>query len=334
MTNRERLLNAVRRKPTDYCPHNIGLTYQAFERLCEYTGDKNYFSIHANNHIDGISIDREEEIKPGFFKDIFGVVWDKTGADKDIGVIRGQVIPEPDMSFLKLPKIDESSLRQSLKWLEEKDESVARIFFIGFSMYERAWTLRGMEDFLCDMVSEEDFTFKLMEKLCDFNCKLLDIALEYDLDGVYFGDDWGQQKGLIMGPALWRKYIKPYFAKMFEKVKSKNKIVLLHSCGDINELFPDLIEIGLDVYNTFQPEIYDMKKFKRDFGKDLSVWGGISTQRDLPYISPKEVKELAYRTIEIMSDGGGYIASPTHAVEFDVSPENIVALIEAFNNQK
>jgi uroporphyrinogen decarboxylase len=72
-----------------------------------------------------------------------------------------------------------------------------------------------------------------------------------------FGDDWGHQSGLIMGPILWRKFIKPRMARMYSRIKRHDKYILQHSCGDISQIFPDLIEIGLDVYQTFQPEIYD-----------------------------------------------------------------------------
>ncbi len=110
--------------------------------------------------------------------------------------------------------------------------------------------------------------------------------------------------------------------------------MLQHSCGDIHELMPDLIEIGLDVYQTFQPEIYDVKAVKREFGNDLTFWGGISTQRVLPWVSPEEVKRVAREMIATDGVGGGYIAAPTHAIPGDVPPENIVALIEAFQDQQ
>ena len=84
--------------------------------------------------------------------------------------------------------------------------------------------------------------------------------------------------------------IKPRIKKMFEKVKNAGKKVLLHSCGDIYELFPDLIEMGLDVYQTFQPEIYDIKKIKNEYGKDLAFWGGISTQKLWLCISRKNCR--------------------------------------------
>ena len=122
-------------------------------------------------------------------------------------------------------------------------------------------------------------------------------------------------------------------ARMFEKVKRSGRFVSLHSCGDIHELFPELIDIGLDVYQTFQPEIYDIHTVKRDFGKHLTFWGGISTQRVLPWVTPDEVKRIARETMAVMGKGGGYIAAPTHDIPGDVPPENIIALAEAFQEQ-
>jgi uroporphyrinogen decarboxylase len=136
-----------------------------------------------------------------------------------------------------------------------------------------------------------------------------------------------------MGPNYWRKFIKPRMAKMYARVKSKGLIVSQHSCGDIEEIMPDVIEIGLDIYQTFQPEIYNMKEIKQKFGNNLTFWGGISTQRLLPFATPEEVKRVTKETIQIMGKFGGYIAAPTHSMPGDIPAENAVALIEAFQNQ-
>jgi uroporphyrinogen decarboxylase len=136
-----------------------------------------------------------------------------------------------------------------------------------------------------------------------------------------------------MGPKFWRTFIKPRMAKMYSRAKNAGRYVLQHSCGDIYEIFPDVIEIGLDVYNTFQPEIYDIARVKKEFGQNLSFWGGISTQQVLPYASPEEVKRITREIMGIMGVGGGYIVAPTHAVPGDVPPENLVALVEVFQNQ-
>ena len=120
---------------------------------------------------------------------------------------------------------------------------------------------------------------------------------------------------------------------MFEKVKGSGKVVALHSCGNIGMILGDLIDIGLDIYQTVQPEVYDLGMIKTQYGKNLSFWGGISTQRLLPFAKPEELKSAVLEIIRVMSDNGGYIASPTHRVPADVPPENIVALVEVLKYQ-
>jgi uroporphyrinogen decarboxylase len=95
-------------------------------------------------------------------------------------------------------------------------------------------------------------------------------------------------------------------------------------------VLPDLIEIGLGCYQTVQPEIYDLRKLKDTYGDRLAFWGGISTQADLPVLSPEEIAKKVEETAEIMRGGGGYILAPTHAMPKDVPPENVIAMLEAF----
>ena len=137
-----------------------------------------------------------------------------------------------------------------------------------------------------------------------------------------------------MGPKLWREYIKPRMTRMYDRAHKNGKYVIQHSCGDIRELLPDLIEIGLDCYQTFQPEIYDIEKTKAEFGMDLTFWGGISTQQLLSKATPEEVKRETARIMKIMGKGGGYIAAPTHSVPGDVPPENVLAMLDVFMNQE
>jgi uroporphyrinogen decarboxylase len=153
-------------------------------------------------------------------------------------------------------------------------------------------------------------------------------ALAFDIDGMRFGDDWGQQRGLIMGPALWREFIKPRIAALYGLVKAKGKRVFIHSCGRIEELIPDLIEVGVDVFNPFQPEVMDVEQVKRRYGEKLTFFGGISTQKTLPYGTVSEVKDEVRRLVDLVGRDGGYIAAPSHDVPKDAKPENIAAMIE------
>ncbi|MGI6707266.1 MAG: uroporphyrinogen decarboxylase family protein [Clostridia bacterium] len=335
MTRRERVIEALKYQETDIIPYQVGFTHQEYDKVASYLKDPN-FGEKLGNHIDSVYFDgflQEEKDHPGYFRDDFGVRWNRNGVDKDIGVIDGFVLQEPDMKRYSMPAFREETLHKLYTEMVNNGKDTFKMGAIGFSMFERAWTLRGMENFLSDMLLEPAFAEELLDTICEFNLQIIDLALSYDIDGFHFGDDWGQQRGLIMGPRLWRQFIKPRMARMYERVKSHGKFVSQHSCGDIHEIFPDLIDIGLDVYQTFQPEIYDIAAIKREYGKHLSFWGGISTQRLLPFATPEEVKKETVQIMKTLGKNGGYIAAPTHDIPGDVPAENVLAMLDVFQHQ-
>ncbi len=332
MTRKQRVINALNHKESDIVPYHIDFTQQEYEIMSAYLKD-NEFENKMGLHLQYCQYwgwPTELKNKREHFKDEFGVIWNRTGADKDIGIVNTPLIYEPNINLWKEPILDEKRLRKEYEEIINAKNDKFKFAGIGFSMFERAWSLCGMENFLIYMISEENFAHNFLDKICDYNCKIIEIANEYDFDGFYFGDDWGQQNGLIMGPVLWRKFIKPRMKRMYDLVKKKNRYIFQHSCGDIEELFTDLIEIGLDCYQTFQTEIYNIENVKKNYGNHLTFWGGISTQQLLPYATPEKVKSETLRIMEILSKDGGYIASPTHAVSSDVPPENIISMLEAF----
>ncbi|SHH92967.1 uroporphyrinogen decarboxylase family protein [Clostridium grantii] len=336
MTRRERVIKALNHEQTDIIPFNADFTMQSDDIMVKFTNDikfKDKLDLHLN-YVQYWGWPTELEDKPENFKDTFGVVWDRSGADKDIGMPLEKIIDDFENIEYVFPEIDEVRLRAEYEELLKNREDKFTFAGIGFSMFERAWSLAGMPEVLMAMVLYPEGLHKLLDMICDYNLKVMDIALEYDIDGFYFGDDWGQQKGLIMGPDFWREFIKPRMKRMYAKAKEKGLYVLQHSCGDVESIFEDLIEIGLDCYQTFQPEIYDIEKVKEKFGDRLAFWGGISTQQLLPKASPEEIKKETIRIMKIMGKNGGYIAAPTHALEFDVPPENIQAMFEVFMNQE
>ena len=336
MTGRELVISALEHRETERLPYHMEFTWQALEKLKAYTGDEKIEEkigscLHYTQYWGWPT---EMADKPGYFKDEFGVEWNRNGADKDIGLPDKAVIDDLEDHSYEFPKCDEARLRAEYEELVRTKGDRFTFAGFGFCMFERLWSLMGMENALVSMVACPDELEEFLDRNCDYFCHLIDIALEYDIDGVYFGDDWGQQKGLIMGPEHWRRFIKPRMAKMYAKVKEKGKYVIQHSCGDCHEILPDLIEIGLDCYQTFQPEIYDIDEVKRLYGDKLTIWGGISTQACLPYATTDGVKKEAKRIADVMRKGGGYIIAPTHAIAFDVPPENIMSLVEVFHNQE
>lgn len=334
MTNKERVIAAIRFQEKDFCPYNVQFTSQCRENFLNYTKAHGIPS-QINNHITLVDLNLplvELPDKKEYFRDEYGVVWNRTGVDKDIGVVEDLLISdEEDLEAYEFPPVEEVYIRERMEWLQESDPSKFRVACIGYSMFERAWSLMGMEDLLCNMIVEPELVHALLRKICDRNLKTIDIALEYDFDCFHFGDDWGQQKGMIMGPDHWREFIKPYVSEMYDRVRKAGKFVSQHSCGDIREVMDDVIEMGLNIYQTFQPEIYGLDYAEKLYGR-LAIWGGISVQADLPYKTPEEIREITKNTLQAFQKGG-LIASPTHAVPPDVPPENLLAMLDVFTHQ-
>ena len=335
MTRREIVIEALKHRETKPVPYTLDLTEQAADVLRKSGKDqglKNRFGGYiTGSYYDGWPA--EISGRPGYFRDDFGVVWNRNGADKDIGVIEGFIVGNPENETYTFPKVDIRQFRSQIEWIMENREDRFVFASFGFTMFERAWTLMGMENLLMYMVDYPEAVERFLDRICDFFLELVDIALEYDIDGVHFGDDWGQQKGLIMGPGYWRRFIKPRMARLYARVKSKGKYVSQHSCGDCREIFSDLIEIGLDCYQTFQPEIYPLEEIKKQYGDRITFWGGVSTQQCLPRMSPAQIQEEIVRVIKIVGKNGGLIIAPTHSVPHDVPVENILAMVEVFQNQ-
>ncbi|MGN0493008.1 MAG: uroporphyrinogen decarboxylase family protein [Acutalibacteraceae bacterium] len=298
--------------------------------MVEYTKDENYINSIENHITECYLVKPQREIKHDIYEDEFGVLWDKSGADKDIGIVANCLVyDEESLEKYALPDVDEEYIRKQLENLMASPEENFRVASIGFSLFERCWSLMGFENCLCNMLAEPELVHKLLRKICDRNLRIIDIALEYDIDCFHFGDDWGQQKGLIMGVTHWREFIKPYLKEMYDRVKSAGKYISQHSCGDLREILTtDLYEMGLNIYQTFQPEIYTLEYAGQMFGK-VAVWGGISTQADLPYKTPEEIKKIVINTAQAF-DYTGLIISPTHSIEFDVPPQNITEMIDTF----
>ncbi|HSV73158.1 MAG TPA: uroporphyrinogen decarboxylase family protein [Chthonomonadales bacterium] len=334
MTNRERVIASLEHRQPDRTPYHIGFTQAAHERMAEYLGDL-HFAATIGNCLTGLSTvspDCWREVEPGIWQDEFGVRWNRR-IDRDIGVVCNTVVAPATLADYRWPDPDEPARYAAYDAVIESSADAFVLVDLGFSLFERAWTLCGMEPLLEAMVLEPEFVHSLLDGILAYNLRVIENACSHPIDAMMFGDDWGQQSGLIMGGRLWRTFIKPRVREMYQAVRSRRRYVFIHSCGKVDELFPDLIECGLQVFSPFQPEVIDVFEAKRRFGADLSFYGGISTQRTLPYGVPDEVRAEVRQLIDVVGKGGGYIAAPAHAIPADARPDNIAAMLETLQDQ-
>ncbi|HOF18332.1 MAG TPA: uroporphyrinogen decarboxylase family protein [Phycisphaerae bacterium] len=334
MTKREVVRMAVEGRKPPYVPWSCGFTLEAREKLVSHYGSPAAMDAALDNHMLGLGsgVGFFQDIGNHRVRDVFGVVWNRS-QDADIGVIEGTVLPEPTMKGYQLPDPNDPRFFASIPERIANHGDRFRVFHIGFSLFERAWTLRGMENLMMDFIDNPGFVHELLGALADYNIAVVRNAVQYDIDAVYYGDDWGQQHGLIMGPACWREFIYPQLKRMYAAVRGAGKFQFIHSCGDVDELFDDLVGIGLSCFNPFQPEVMNVWELLPRYRGRLAFHGGLSTQKTLPYGTADDVRDETRRLLALGADGG-YIFAPAHAVEGDVPLENMLAFIDLLHEQK
>jgi len=194
--------------------------------------------------------------------------------------------------------------------------------------------LSGMEKWMVDMKTDTKYYFALSDKLFEVGLRYVDhwigaIGKYVDIVSTY--DDLGTQQAPLISHEDYVKYLKPYEKQMIEHIKKYTDAkIYRHSCGSVYQFIPDFIEIGVDILNPVQPLAQNMEpwRLKREFGKDLTFFGGIDTQQ-LLYTSPERIQQGVKEVIQTYGRGGGYILGSSHNIEPDTPVENILAMFDA-----
>ena len=202
------------------------------------------------------------------------------------------------------------------------------------ALFERLHFVRGMENTLCDLASNELQLARLIEALRD---NLIELIREWgptNISGVYMTDDWGSQSGLLISPALWKKHFRAHYRLIIDEIHRWGKDVIFHSCGNVMRLVPELIDLGIDVLDPVQPKAMNLDQVGRQFGGKVAFCGGIDDQR-LEDFTPQQVKDSVRHAIDALGRpyGNAYILAPANTITPDVPFENIQALFEACHDQ-
>ncbi len=214
------------------------------------------------------------------------------------------------------------------------DRAIIGLF--GGNMFEIPHWLFRMDNYFMYMGLYPESILRFSERLAAIHLENLEKwlgAAGPHIDIILFGDDLGGQNGPMISPASYRRLIKPFHSKLWNRAKQLADVkVMLHCCGSIRALLPDLIEAGLDIINPIQLTCAgnDAAALKKDFGRDIVLWGGgCDTQDVLPGGSPAEVAAHVRKQVAIMNPGGGFVFQQVHNTQADVPPENIEAMLRA-----
>jgi uroporphyrinogen decarboxylase len=212
--------------------------------------------------------------------------------------------------------------------------SVFSVF--GCGLFEQPPRIMPMEEFYMGIARDPHFGDVVLGKLFELYSASTERLLREvgDIVDVWVHwDDLGGQQGLLVNPAWYRKHLKPLHRQLFDQVKEGSAAkIFFHSCGAVRAVIPDLIEVGVDALNPIQVSargMEDTAALKRDFGRDLTFWGGaVDAQSTLAYGTPEQVAEEARRHIDDLAPGGGYVFASIHNIQCGVPPANIVAMFD------
>ena len=255
--------------------------------------------------------------------DLWGVRWE-VGIDGTVPFPKGHPLPNLDfIDDFKFPSIEQ------LSWTEDNKKELARIDrsekvvfgWLIYFMFERAWALMGMNEFLLAFHTHPKEVKFLLRKIADFNIAYFDRMLKLDVDGVAFSEDLGTQISLMLSPDMFREFFLPEYKRCFKNILAAGKIIYFHSCGCIESIAGDLADLGVTILNPIQANANNQKTvLDATFGK--TAIDGAANARVLKYGTPTDVKAEVERVMELFKPGGGYIFNLDEGIS-DLPQDNI-----------
>lgn len=251
-------------------------------------------------------------------------IWDAVQADTLEERVKLWTPPDPDHPG-------------NFDWLRRDIETYGEEYFVFpsgyFGIYERGYGMISLPHMFESMAANPNLVAELFEKITDYKTEIAKRFLQFDFDAGHMGDDLGTQVGPFFSPDTFYTLLKPMYKKLWSVYKDAGKYMMMHSCGCITKFLPDLVQAGLDVLEPVQP-CMDLPFIKKEYGKDVTFWGGIDTQDLLPYGTPERIRKEAAEVIRLLGKGGGHIIAPSQEIMNDVPLENVVALVETIVEER
>lgn len=330
MKLRDYVVEQIAHRPTDPVPYTLSFSTESQARLDQHYGSPQWRTRIAQfiTKVSPFPTWPQTRIDDGHFRDVWGSIW----ADNENAfhmekpalsapTLAGYDFPKPQAFFN--PKMKEDARRE----LEAAADKF-RIVGLGWGILEKTWHTRGFENALMDSAVNEDFYAELLDKITDLFLAFVDEVADLPADAIMFGDNWGYQNGVILGPGRWRRFLKPRWAKVYAAVHAQGKVTMSHCDGNVTDIMDDIVDAGLDVLESVQPEAMDVYALKARYGKAITFWGGLGSQSTISFAAPQDLREEIRRLRREMGRGGGYILGPSKPPQQNTPTANLVALLE------
>jgi len=330
IADRDWIQRTLYHREGDPVPYNFSFSPPAERLAREYYGKDLEESLSLPIRMTGLNSIKPLYADPDEFGDTamdeFGVVWSTSKIDRGSPV--GPCLPGPDLSQYDFPDPAAARRFSGIEDWCSRQEGHYRIIWVG-DLWERATFMRGMENLLLDVMLNPAFVESLLERITRYILETIRILVDRcEFECIAVSDDYGTQKGMLISPGDWRKLMKPRLAEIYTLAMKHGRAVFHHSCGNIEPIIADMIDLGLDILHPIQPETMDIFGLKKEFGADLTFCGGISTQQLLVSASPKDIRKEVRRLKQEMGRKGGYILEPGITIQADVPRENLIAMID------
>lgn len=342
MSKRQKFFNAMRRVDGSFVPFEFSLCPSLRDEFKKRTGQENYAEYYGFiTNGTGPEYTGNNDKFLDYHKNLESTWINEWG----VGHKKGSIAHFTEMQhplrnaetiseFMEYPYPDPDrdynwdGLADRVKSIKEKD--LIAVAGMQCTIFEIAWYIRGMENFMIDMVMNPEIAVYHMDRITAIRCEFAQRYAEAGFDVLSLGDDVSTQLDMMMNPDLWREFIKPRLAKVIKTAKDikPDMLIFYHGDGNLQKIIPDLIEIGVEILNPIQPECMDPAEIKRKYGDKLSFWGTLGTQTTMPFGTPEEVKETCIKIIMEVGKGGGLLLAPTHLLEPEVPWENIEAFVD------
>lgn len=334
MKPRDIVAAQIGHRETPVVPYTLDFEESVGQRLDVHYGSPQWRErlIPYIVSVGAVDTDPKEPLDETYVRDGYGGIWRQDVRPWHLEKpplsepsFKGYVFPDAQEFFRPAWKAD------SFKRCEACADSFL-IGNLGWGLFERSWNLRGFENLLMDSITAPDFFEEMLDRLMRLYLEFVEYTADLPVDAILFGDDWGDQRGVILGPERWRTFLKPRWAAIYEAVHRQGKIAMSHSCGSVADIIPDLIEIGLDVLESVQPEAAGMDPYalKKTWGDKITFWGCLGSQSTIPFGTPAAIRHEVARLKSDMGAGGGFILAPAKPLQPETPTANAAAIVEAF----